>query len=86
MSDDIPDYLMRMVGEYRELAGRKERLADYRASHFHELKESGEEELMSDQEYAIREYADALMKRLRFHLGDRAVELVTDRSGCDGTA
>ena len=78
MSDDIPDYLMRMVGEYRELAGRRERLAKYRASHFRELEESGEEELMRDQEYAIREYADVLMKRLRFHLGDRAVEVVAE--------
>ena len=76
MSDDIPDYLMRMVGEYRELVGRKTRIADYRAVHFRELEESGEEELMSDQEYAIREYADVLMKRLRFHLGDRAPEIV----------
>ncbi|OZG49022.1 hypothetical protein PSRA_1707 [Pseudoscardovia radai] len=78
MSDDIPGYLMRMVGEYRELVGRKTRLADYRALHFRELEESGEEELMSDQEYAIREYADVLMKRLRFHLGDRAAEIVAD--------
>ncbi len=76
MSDEIPDYLMRMAGEYRELVGRSERLSDYRALHFRELEESGEEELMSDQEYAIREYADVLMKRLRFHLGDRAVEVV----------
>ncbi|OZG51732.1 hypothetical protein PSRA_0812 [Pseudoscardovia radai] len=86
MSDGIPGYLMRMVDEYRELVGRRERLSDYRAVHFRELEESGEEELMSDQERAIREYADVLMKRLRFHLGDRAMELVTDRSGCDGTA
>ncbi len=81
MSDGIPGYLMRMVGEYRELAGRRERLAKYRASHFRELKESGEEELMSDQAYAMREYADVLMKRLRFHLGDRAAELVADSRG-----
>lgn len=78
MSDDIPDYLMRMVGEYRELVGRRERLADYGALHFFELEESGEAELMSDQAYAISEYADVLMKRLRFHLGDRAAELVAD--------
>lgn len=78
MSDDIPGYLMRMVDEYRELLGRKTRIADYRALHFRELEESGEEELMSEQEYAIREYADVLMKRLRFHLGDRAPEIVAD--------
>ncbi|MDO5688436.1 MAG: hypothetical protein Q4G29_03905 [Pseudoscardovia radai] len=78
MSDGIPGYLMRMVGEYRELVGRKERLSDYRALHVRELEESGEEELMSDQAYAISEYADVLMKRLRFHLGDRAPEIVAD--------
>lgn len=77
-SDDIPGYLMRMVDEYRELVDRKTRIADYRALHFRELEESGEEELMSNQEYAIREYADVLMKRLHFHLGDRAAELVAD--------
>lgn len=76
MSDGIPGYLMRMVDEYRELLGRRERLSDYRAAHFHELRESGELELMCDQAYAIGEYADVLMKRLRFHLGDRAVEIV----------
>ena len=81
MSDDIPDYLMRMVGEYRELMGRMERLAKYRESHYRELDESGEGALLSDQEYAIREYADVLMKRLRFHLGDRAAELVADSRG-----
>lgn len=81
MSDDIPGYLMRMVGEYRELLGRKARIADYRAVHFRELEESGEEGLMSDQEYAMREYADVLMKRLRFHLGDRAPEVVADGGG-----
>ena len=81
MSDDIPDYLMRMVDEYRELTGRIKRLAKYRESHFRELEESGEEELMSDQAYAIREYAEVLMKRLRFHLGDRAAELVADGRG-----
>lgn len=78
MSDDIPGYLMRMVGEYRELVGRKERLSDYEAVHYPELRESGELELMCDQEYAIGEYADVLMKRLRFHLGDRAVEVVAE--------
>ena len=81
MSDEIPDYLMRMVDEYRELVGRKTRIADYRALHFRELRESGEEELMSEQEYAMREYADVLMKRLRFHLGDRAPEIVADGGG-----
>lgn len=81
MSDEIPDYLMRMVGEYRELVGRKTRLADYRALHFRELEESGEGDLMFDQEYAISEYADVLMKRLRFHLGDRAAELIADSRG-----
>ena len=81
MSDDIPGYLMRMVGEYRELVGRMERLSDYRVLHYRELCKSGEEDLMSDQAYAIREYADVLMKRLRFHLGDRAAELVADGRG-----
>ena len=78
MSDGIPGYLLRMVDEYKELIGRKERLSDYRAVHYHELRESGELELMCDQEYAIGEYADVLMKRLRFHLGDRAVEVVAE--------
>lgn len=81
MSDEIPDYLMRMVDEYRELVGRKTRIADYRALHFRELEESGEGDLMFDQEYAISEYADVLMKRLRFHLGDRAPEIVADGGG-----
>lgn len=81
MSDDIPGYLMRMVDEYRELMGRMERLAKYRELHYHELCKSGEEDLMSDQAYAIREYADVLMKRLRFHLGDRAAELIADSRG-----
>lgn len=81
MSDDIPGYLMRMVDEYRELVGRRERLAKYRELHYREMDESGEGDLMSDQAYAISEYADVLMKRLRFHLGDRAAELVADSRG-----
>lgn len=81
MSDDIPGYLMRMVDEYRELMGRETRLAKYRESHYRELVASGEGDLMSDQAHAIREYADVLMKRLRFHLGDRAAELVADGRG-----
>lgn len=78
MSDGIPGYLMRMVDEYRELVGRMERIAKYRDLHYRELDESGEGDLVSDQAYAISEYADALMKRLRFHLGDRAPEIVAD--------
>lgn len=81
MSDDIPGYLMRMVDEYRELMGRETRLAKYWESHYRELVASGEGDLMSDQAHAIREYADVLMKRLRFHLGDRAAELVADGRG-----
>ena len=81
MSDEIPDYLMRMVGEYRELMGRMERLAKYRELHYREMDESGEGDLLSDQAYAISEYADVLMKRLRFHLGDRAAELIADSRG-----
>lgn len=81
MSDEIPDYLMRMVGEYRELVGRMERLAKYRELHYRELCKSGEEDLMSDQAYALSECADVLMKRLRSYLDDRAAELVADSRG-----
>ena len=45
------------------------------------MDESGEGDLLSDQAYAISEYADVLMKRLRFHLGDRAAELIADSRG-----
>lgn len=78
MSDEIPDYLMRMVDEYRELVDRSEKLVEYRGLHFRELEKSGEDDLMYEQVNLMREYADVLMKRLRFHLGDRAAELVAD--------